>query len=298
VTPQHVIPAGNTLGEGVQWHAGNGLWWTDIHQSRLLRLPVGSERIEILSMPARVGSFALIEGDDRHLLCAFETGVGIVGVDGGATHWLARPEAGGSGRRFNDGRADRQGRFWTGTMVEDEALAAPASASLYCLDHAGELERRHSGIGISNGISWSPDGTRMYFADSPKRTIVAFDFDTERGTIGDPQLFATTPHGAFPDGATVDADGCLWSAQWGASRIVRYRPDGTIDQIIELPVSQPTCVAFGGNRLDELYVTSARDGLDATALASQPLAGHVLVYRPGAVGLPEPRYRIGVVGRR
>ncbi len=291
MTPQRVIPAGNTLGEGIQWHAGSGLWWTDIQQALLMHLPVGSDNAVTVPMPERVGSFALIDGDDRNMLCAFETGIGIAARSGGDVDWLYRPETLRPGLRFNDGRVDRQGRFWAGTMVEDAALAAAGTGALYCLDSNGAAHMRHGGVAISNGLAWSPDGRTMYFADSPKRTIMAFDFDVDSGAIGRPRLFATTPDGAYPDGATVDADGCLWSAQWGASRIVRYRPDGKVDKMIELPVSQPTCVAFGGDRLDELYVTSARDGLDAAALASQQLAGDVLMYRPGNVGVREMRYR-------
>ena len=291
MTPDHVIAAGNVLGEGVQWHAASGLWWTDIQCALLMHLPAGSADVMTLPMPERVGSFALIEGDDQHLLCAFETGFGVVARSGGDVRWLSRPEVARRGVRFNDGGVDRQGRFWAGTMVEDSALAGADAAALYCLDGNGAVHLRHGGVSISNGLAWSPDGRTMYFADSPRRTILAFDFDTGSGAIGAPRLFATTPGGAFPDGATVDADSCLWSAQWGASRVVRYRPDGTVDSIIEVPVSQPTCVAFGGDSLDELYVTTARDGLDGAVLAAQQLAGDVLMYRPGPVGVKEMRYR-------
>lgn len=290
--PQRVIPAQNILGEGIQWHPTSGLWWTDIEKSMILHQPIGADDVQRIAAPERVGSFAMVDDNPTQLLCAFETGFGWFNLLTGKTDWISRLEPRGSGRRFNDGQVDRQGRFWAGTMIEDEALAPPCSAALYCLD--GEQARRcHEGITISNGLAWSPNGQIMYFADSPARRILAFDFETSSGEISRPRLFAETPVGAYPDGATVDADGCLWSAHWGASRLVRYRPDGEIDRTIELPVTQPSCVAFGGDALDQLFVTTARVGLKPDQLASQPLAGDVLVYRAGVTGLGQESLSAG-----
>lgn len=286
MTPHDVISAGNILGEGIQWHRDSGLWWTDIEASLILHQPIGSDTVERIAVPERVGSFALVEGEADRLLCAFETGFGWFNLSSGAVEWIDRPEPRGSGRRFNDGRVDRQGRFWAGTMIEDETLAAPRSAALYRLD-GSQARRCHEGVTIANGLSWSPDGQTMYFADSPARRILAFDVDPSDGAISSPHLFAETPPGAYPDGATVDADGCLWSAHWGASRVVRYRPDGTVDRAIAVPVSQPSCVAFGGNALDLLFVTTACVGKTTEQLAQEPLAGDVLVYRVEASGLPQ-----------
>lgn len=290
MTPDDVITARNILGEGIQWHSRSGLWWTDIEQSLILHRPAGAEDVAHFATPERVGSFALVEGNPTRLLCAFETGVGWLDLTNAEVDWVARLEKRGSGRRFNDGRVDRQGRFWAGTMIEDEALALPLSAALYCFD-GRELRRRHEQVGISNGLAWSPDGKVMYFADSSARRIFAFDFDTSCGELSGKRLFAETPTGAFPDGATVDADGCLWSAHWGASQLVRYSPLGKIDRVIGLPVSQPSCVAFGGEALDQLFVTTARAGLEPEALAIEPLAGDVLVYRLGVTGLAQEQFR-------
>lgn len=289
-TPDDIITARNILGEGIQWHPGSGLWWTDIEQSLILHRPVGAEEILHFDTPERVGSFALVEGDAARLLCAFETGLGWFDLTDSKIDWVARIEKRASGRRFNDGRVDRQGRFWAGTMIEDSALAAPLSASLYRFD-GSELSRCHEQVGISNGLAWSPDGKVMYFADSPARKIFAFDFDVSCGELSRQRIFAETPTGAYPDGATVDADGCLWSAHWGASRLVRYSPAGEIDRVIELPVSQPSCVAFGGEALDQLFVTTARAGLEPEALAFEPLAGDVLIYRLGVTGLVQEQFR-------
>jgi sugar lactone lactonase YvrE len=277
---------GNTLGEGVQWDAaGQALWWTDIQARRLHRYGWENRTVESFDMPERVGSFGLIEGSDK-IIAAFESGIALYDLAGGASQWLLRP--GHSGVRFNDGRVDRQGRFWAGTMEEGEPRSG--RGSLYCTDRDGRVHQRESGIMISNGLCWSLDGRTLYFADSALRTMYAYDANTADGTISNRRVFARTPEGAHPDGATIDADGYLWSAQWGASRIARYAPSGKLDRIFDVPVSQPTCLAFGGPNLDHLFVTSARDGLSGAELAGQSGAGDIFVYKVEYRGVPENRY--------
>jgi sugar lactone lactonase YvrE len=283
-----IVPVRNTLGEGILWDAEAGVaWWTDIQERLLYRYDPGTREIERIATPERLGSFGLVRGSHK-LLAAFESGLALFDPANGAVEWLARPKELRPGLRFNDGRVDRQGRFWAGTMVEGDA--PDITASLYCLDGKRRLHCRASGIRISNGICWSPDGTRFYFADSPLRVIYVYNFDPARGEIANRRLFAATPEGAFPDGANVDAKGFLWSAHWGAGRVVRYAPDGSIDRTIEVPASQPTCIAFGGPDLDLLFVTSAREGLNRDALARHPSAGDLFLYRVDACGLSEPRF--------
>ncbi len=289
MTPDHVITAGATLGEGIQWHGAAGLWWTDIQSSAIFQHDLASNTTRRIETPERVGSFALIEGQGA-LLCAFETGFGRFDPDAGVIDWLHRVEPLGGPRRFNDGRVDRAGNFWAGTMVEH---GQASDAALHRLARDGSLRMAVEGVRISNGLCWSPDGTTMYFADSPARTIYAYPFDPLAGTLGERRIFATTPEGAYPDGATVDSEGCVWSAQWGASRVVRYRPDGAVDEILSVPVSQPTCIAFIGADLRLLAITTAREALDSTSLAAQPLAGDILLYQRAVAGLPEMRYRPG-----
>ncbi|MBX9731411.1 MAG: SMP-30/gluconolactonase/LRE family protein [Sphingomonas sp.] len=286
VTPDHLIRADAVLGEGIQWHSDAGLWWTDIQSSAIFQHDLAGGMTRRFATPERVGSFALIEGSGD-LLCAFASGFGRFDPAAGTLDWLHRVEEPGGPRRFNDGRVDRSGNFWAGTMVEK---GTSSDAALYRLARDGALRVCVDGVTISNGLCWSPDGRVMYFADSPARTIYAYPVDPADGTLGARRVFATTPEGAYPDGATVDCEGCLWSAQWGASRVVRYRPDGTNDQILTLPVSQPTCVAFIGPDLRMLAITTARDGLEPAALADQPLAGDILVYKTIVAGLPEMQY--------
>lgn len=286
-----IIPLGHLHGEGVQWNADDGcVWWTDISGRGLHRLRVDTRHHTAFPTPERLGCFAFIEGDSR-LLAAFESGFALFTPDTGETVWLARPEPDGTGRRFNDGRVDRQGRFWAGTMVEDAARAPAASAGLFRLDAHGPVKVL-DGIGIANGLCWSPDGQWMYFADSTTRCIRRYRFDAATGKPSAPQVFASTPEGIEPDGSTVDAGGGVWNAQWGGGRVVRYSPAGEVDEVIEVPgASQPSCVAFAGERLDLLCVTTARIGLSAAALASQPNAGHLFLYETSHRGLPECRAR-------
>lgn len=174
-------------------------------------------------------------------------------------------------------------------MVESES--APATGCLYSMDAAVGLRCHVQGVKISNGLCMSPDGTRLYFADSPTRTIWVYELVEPEGMLRNPRVFAQTPRGASPDGAAVDADGCVWSAHWGAGCVVRYTPDGEIDRRVEVPASQPSCVCFGGPDLDVLCVTTARVDLDAATLSAEPHAGDVFLYRVGAQGLPESEYR-------
>ena len=263
------------------------LWWTDIQERRLYRYDWATRKWKTFPTPERIGSFGLIEGHSA-IIAAFESGIALYEPRGGTPKWLARPDANNPGVRFNDGRADRQGRFWAGTMVETEPRTG--RANLYCVDRSGQARQRENGITISNGICWSPDSSRFYFADSALRTIYSYEFNPGTGAITNRREFVRTPEGAHPDGASVDAEGYLWSAHWGAGRVVRYTPDGEIDRILEVPVSQPTCVAFGGPGLDLLFVTSAREGLSETELAQQPSAGDIFVYKMGCVGLAENHF--------
>jgi len=278
----------NTLGEGIQWDVETkAVWWTDIQERTILRYLPSTGALDTFAMPERVGSFGLIERSDN-IIAAFESGFAIADLTGTIVRWLGKPDAALPGVRFNDGRVDRQGRFWAGSMVETDPREA--RGNLYCTGKDGAVQRRESGIIISNGLCWSPDSRHMYFADSPLRSIYVYDFDARAGSIANRRVFAHTPDGAHPDGATVDAEGYLWSAHWGVGQIVRYRPDGSVDRSLAVPASQPTCVAFGGPDLDLLFVTSARENLSEKALASQPDAGNIFVYKMDMKGLPDRRY--------
>lgn len=285
-----IISCRNLLGEGVQWNdQDDSIWWTDIQSAKLYRYHPASRQLSQWDAPERIGCFAFVE-DDPRLLVAFASGIAWWDIASGKYEWIARPEADIPGNRLNDGRVDRQGRFWVGGIVEQRQMADQVTG-LYCLDHELQLKRQLTGLTISNGLCWSPDAGTMFHADSPTGNITAYPFSAATGGLGSPQVFAATTSGIEPDGACVDAEGNLWSAQWGSSSVQVYAPDGEPIMQIKLPVSQPTCVAFGGPALNWLLVSSARQGLDEAQQRLQPDAGNLFIFQTNVRGLAECRFR-------
>jgi sugar lactone lactonase YvrE len=269
VSPEHLLDSRDRLGECPLWdERAQVLWWVDIHGRAIQRFD--GRHKAVFPMPESVGSIALTEGGG--LLAAMETGLFLIDPQDPRPQLLSSPEK-PADHRFNDGRCDRAGRFWVGTLKDPEFTP---TGVLYRFDGAFS-EHRH-GIRVPNSLAWSPDGRTMYFADSPRHKIWAFDYDGDAGRLSNERVFAT-PHPGFPDGSCVDADGCLWNAEYGGARVVRYTPQGRIDRVIELSLKEPTCCAFGDARLDTLYITSAN-------------GGGVWAVRPGVQGLLESRFRL------
>jgi sugar lactone lactonase YvrE len=284
------IPAHCVLGEGPVWDGRIGaLWFTDIQQAQLLRLDWPSKELTRFPLPERLGSLGLTD-DPARLVCAFASGFAWFEPAIGRCRWIVRTEPEYRGIRMNDGRVDRAGRFWAGSMVEDESLAPPERGSLYRLDRGDykALNRLCDGISISNSICFTAAGDELYFADTPKQEIRVFDCDPATGELGNSCRFASLTGEAFPDGSDTDATGRVWNAEWGTGRVTVYGVDGTIEAKLDLPVSQATCIAFGGSGLDHLFVTSAREGLTDEQLRAEPDAGNVFVYRTNALGLSAP----------
>jgi len=177
-------------------------------------------------------------------------------------------------------------------MVEDESIAGVASGKLYRLGADRTPTIMVEGLGIPNGICWSPDGTRFYLSDSQRRTIFTYDYAQESGQISNRRVFAQTPENIYPDGADMDSQGFMWSAQWGGAQVVRYAADGTIKYRLPVPAIQPTCIAFGGEDMSLLFVTSARDGLSAEDLAKSPESGNLFVFQTNITGLQAPKYQL------
>ena len=192
--------------------------------------------------------------------------------------------------RFNDGAVDCSGRFWAGTMNTTGDPAA-ADGSILRLDPDGSIRTMDTGFGCSNGLGWSPDNRTMYFTDTFRGVIYAYDFEPAKGTLGHRRPFVQIPaQEGYPDGLTVDSDGFVWSARWGGWKVVRYDPEGKAEREIRLPVSNVSSCAFGGTDLDELYITTAFESLPPEERTRQPLAGDLFRARPGVRGLPRPRF--------
>lgn len=218
----------NTLGEGVIWNSRSStIWWTDIESCRLYCYDLRSKEHKYYFTPERLCSFAFTTNKDW-LIVAFESGFAYYNPLNEEVRWITRPQVDQPHIRFNDGRVDRQGRFWAGTMVEDQ-IDEREKGCLYRLDPDGKAIPVLGDLLIPNSLCWSPDSRKLYFADSVANRIDQYDFDAISGTLSNRETFAKTPDHIYPDGSIIDKDGYLWNAQWGASRVVRYAPDGEID---------------------------------------------------------------------
>jgi len=273
------------LGECPLWDERERmLWWVDIRWPAVKRLDPATGAVMMLVLPEVVGSIALREKGG--LLAATKSGIHFLDSASGVLAAKADPERDMPDNRFNDGRCDRAGRFWAGTM---SMVNRDPVGSLYRFDAGLECTKLRNAIIIPNSLAFSPDGRTMYFADTLRHTIWAYDYDAGSGAARHERVFAHTGAG-WPDGSCVDADACLWNAEYGGSRLVRYTPAGKVDRSVALPVANPTCCCFGGEDLGTLYVTTATQGLAPEDLARQPLAGSVLALRPGVQGLAESRF--------
>jgi len=283
-----VIRSEDVLGECTIWcDREQVLWWVDIRRSALKRFNPANGEVRAIALSETIGSFGLTRSGGT-MIAGMKSGLYMLEPESGALKLVAAPERDLPGNRFNDGRCDREGRFWAGTMRDGPR---EPSGSLYRLDPDGTCAKLRSGIVIPNSIAWSADDRVMYFADTYLDTIWAYDFDLATGAVDNERVFVDCSNRpGHPDGSCVDADGCLWNAEYGGWRAVRYTPDGRIDRVIELPVSSPTCCCFGGKDFDTLYISTARQHLTAEQLAHQPLAGAVFAAHPGVRGLPEARF--------
>jgi len=285
------LPVENELGEGIQWNADlQEIWWTDITGQVIYSHNVQYKETRKFTMPERVGCFAFIHNDER-LLVAFASGIAFYHLQSKKINWLYQLGAEDIGTRFNDGRVDRLGHFWAGTMVENEGDGSKRAA-LFRLDTHQQCEKVLENIQVSNGLCFSLDGKTIYHADSPDAEISAYQWQNNTQQLTAARHVATTERGSFPDGSCIDSAGYLWNAQWGGQRVVRYAPDGSVDLIHEVPTLQPSCIAIGGPNMDWLMITSAKQGLSEHYLERDKHAGNVFIYQlNGVKGVIENQYQ-------
>jgi len=288
IVAECAIRTEDVLGECTVWcDRDQVLWWVDIRGPSLKRYDPATGKTRVAPLSEAIGSFGLTRSSGS-VIAAMKSGLYMLDPVSGERTLVAEPERDIPTNRFNDGRCDRSGRFWAGTMSDGPRLP---SGSLYRLDPGGKCTNMRADIFVPNSIAWSADDQVMYFADTHLHTIWAYDFDLATGTMRNERVFADCSNQpGRPDGSCVDADSCLWNAEYGGWRVVRYTPDGKIDRVVELPVSNPTCCCFGGKDLDTLYISTARQRLTPEQLAAQPLAGAVFAARPGVRGLVEARF--------
>jgi sugar lactone lactonase YvrE len=275
-----VVESADKLGEGPCWSAAEGrLYWFDIKRAKLNWHEPQGGAFGRYDLPMRASAAAPRAG--AGLLLATERGLAFFDPRSGDVD-LRQPMDLGPGFRSNDGVILGDGCFWWSTM-DDDGGKRPGVIYRTCPD--GFTEPVIEGIHIANSTAMSPDGRRLYLADSAKRTIWTYD----TADLSRREVFAKVERGG-PDGSAMDAEGFLWNAEWGAWRVVRYAPDGRIDRVIEMPVAQPSCCCFGGPDRATLYITSAWEDLSDEARTKQPLAGNLFACEPGVKGLPLPAF--------
>ena len=276
------------VGENPLYDESRGrLFWIDVRETPAIHsigLSTGAET----TWPMRedIGSMALA-GEDR-LLVALRSGFAFFDCASGVLTAIVDPEPGLPNNRLNDGKCDAAGRFWCGSMNPESGTA---DGNLYVLDRSLRCRKVLDDLLTPNGMAWSADGATMYLSDTRRGHIYAFAFDAAAGSLGERRVFAdlgAMPGG--PDGAALDTDGYLWSAQFDGGCLVRYAPDGAMDRVVRLPVTKPTSCAFGGAGYRQLYVTTATRGLGDDDLRAEPLAGRMLVLDVGVAGRPPVRF--------
>ena len=281
--PHLLVPVEAALGEGPLWHPERGeLFWTDIEGRGLFACDAEGGTPRRWAFPEAIGSMAWIDRD--RLLLASETALWRFDVEIAdcVKAWdLGLPR----GVRANDGRCAPNGDFWIGSMAWDMARGAGRIQRVTAEGPQGYRE----GITVANAIAFAPDGRTAYWCDTHDKAIRKQPLGPDGTPEGPDALFARTE--GWPDGAVCDSEGCLWNAEWDGGRIVRYDPEGRAMSAIALPVSRPTCPAFGGAGLTRLFVTTARTGLDQGALKAQPGAGGIFAVDVEVPGVPEPRFR-------
>ena len=281
-TVRSVASVGAVLGEGPVWvPSAQSLYWLDIKGLKIFRLGAGG-RVDQWETPFRIGSLAPRRSGG--FIAGTERGFAIIDPETGSYEPFADPEPDRPTNRFNDGKVDRDGRFWAGTMDDSEAQATGA---LYRVDEDRTWTRIDDHYRVTNGPAFSVDGRRMYHNDSGRQLTYVFDLD-EAGNASNRRIFASYEEGdGYPDGMTVDGQDCLWIAFWDGWCVRRFSPEGHCLSEIRMPVQRPTSCAFGGPELDELYVTSATIGLNKSQRAEQPCAGNLFVLDTGVAGLAD-----------
>lgn len=274
------VNCGCALGESPIWDAQKGtLRWVDVDAGHLWSYQVADQDTTHVVLDEPTSAVAV--RSDGSLLAALESSLALVDTDTGATHHHS-PLFVGRHSQFNDGKVDRQGRFWVGS--KDKKPDVSRSGRLYSCGLDGMIMVHTTNLGMSNGLDWSPDGNVMYHVDSSDHLVRAYDFLTSDGLLSNERMFTRIPRSeGIPDGLTVDGDGCVWLAVWGAGQVHRYAPDGRLDTIVSTPARYTTSCTFGGTDLSQLFITSAAS---SHSTETEPLAGATFVVSPGTFGIP------------
>jgi L-arabinonolactonase len=283
---QCVVDAQALLGEATCWDPkAQCLWWLDIYSKAIHRYEPTTGGTRTFATPQTPGCLAVREKGG--LILAMGDGFHFFDPITGQFQSIVNAEAEIPETRMNDGKTDRQGRFWSGTVFDAQDKTPRPVGALYRLDTDLSCHRTAEGVTCFNGLAWSPDSATMYFTDSRTPYVWAWDFDVPRGEIENRRVFIdlSSVNGVC-DGATVDAEGCYWLTMPFKGKVQRYDPAGKLMRTIDLPTDAPTCCEFGGGNLDILYVTTATLRRTPAEIKDQPLAGGLFALDAGVKGLP------------
>jgi sugar lactone lactonase YvrE len=273
------------LGEGTLWDPKRKtVCWIDILKGEIHEYHPATGIFKSIALGQMIGSVAVCK--DGNFVAALKNGFGKVQRDSGDLKMIADPESHLSGNRFNDGKCDPAGRFWAGTMSHTDE---PEKGSLYVLDNDLKVSRKIENVSISNGLAWSRDHKTFYYIDTPTFSVAAYDYEQKTGNILHKRIVIRIPReDGSPDGMTIDGEGMLWIAHWDGWQITRWDPaTGKKILSIAFPAARVTCCCFGGEDFQDLYVSTARNGLSEEQLENQPLAGSLFVIKNvGFNGLP------------
>jgi len=278
-----VLDTKSELGEGAIWNYKTGeLIWVNIKGEILNFYNPKTESNREMFTGQMIGT--VVPAESGKVMVALQNGIYSYAPDSGAKKLIVDPEADKPDNRFNDGKCDPAGRFWVGTM---SLVGAKNAGALYRLDADSTIRKMIDGVGISNGIVWLADKTKMYYIDTPTRKVMGYDYDNETGDISNPKVAVEIPDGiGYPDGMTIDKKDNLWVALWGGSAVACFNPEnGELLRKIEVPAKNVTSCTFGGDDLGTLYITTARESTSDEDLERFPHAGGVFKVRPGVKGV-------------
>lgn len=279
-----VLDCKNQHGEGILWNPEDGrVWWTDIEGRAIWSFD--PERKESRRYPTRDRVCCFAPRRTGGLIVAFDDRISLFDPESGKEEKIHDYQPDNPETRLNDGRTDRQGRLIVGGMNEKSGTP---NASVLRIDPDLSVSQLFDSVSCANSTCFSPDGATMYFADTPDREIVAYDYDTARGEVSGRRILASfADEPGLPDGSCVDSEGGVWNAEWEGRRVVRVAPDGRIDRIVEVPVWKPTCCAFCGPDLDTLFVTTSRLMSDEETLEREPVSGGLFAVKTGFRGVED-----------